>query len=91
MNKTTFTKKAKELLNKNFRIDIDVLKAKVISFGVQKVFGDWTIEYLIITSSAVIKRVYISELSNDRIYIKWEEMEGVKKENNFKIIYDFED
>lgn len=91
MNKTTFTKKAKELLNKNFRIDIDVLKAKVIAFDVRKVFGDWTVEYLIITSSSVIKRVYISELSNDRIYIKWEDMKEVEKENNFKIIYDFED
>lgn len=90
MNKTTFTKKAKELLNKEFNLDIEVLKAKVITFDIYKDFGDWTIEYLIINSSSQIKRVYISELSNDRLYIKWEHMKEEKNENNFKIIYDFE-
>jgi hypothetical protein len=90
MNKTTFTKKAKELLNKEFRLDIEVLKSKVIAFDIYKDFGDWTIEYLIITSSSQIKRVYISELSNDRLYIKWEDMKAVQRENNFDIVYDFE-
>lgn len=90
MNKTSFTKKAKELLNKEFNLDIEVLKAKVITFDIHKDFGDWTIEYLIINSSSQIKRVYISELSNDRLYIKWEHMNVDRNENNFKIIYDFE-
>lgn len=90
MNKTTFIKKAKELLNKRFDFEINQMNAKVITFDAHKDFGDWTIEYLIITNSASMKRVYISELSSDRIYIKWEDMKAVQRENNFKIVYDFE-